>query len=133
MVPMMDYRPVDGQLAVATHGNGVFTTQVSDFKGTDSSGPEDEAFRVLEAYPNPFNEETTIRFEIPENGEVRINIYSLGGDRIATLLWAPQLAGENVVTWGGTNAGGAPLVNGIYPYTIEFQGEVRAGKLLLRR
>lgn len=133
VVPMMDYRPSDGKLAVATHGNGVFITQIADFKALERNSVRSTGFRVLAPYPNPFLEETTIPFEIPEDGEVRVNILSAKGDLITTVLWAPQFAGYNEVTWRGTNAVGTTLANGIYFYTIEYRNEVRAGRILLRR
>jgi len=133
VIPMLDYRLSDGRLAIATHGNGVFITQIPDFKAIDPGQPEEQGFEVFAAYPNPFDDKTTIRYEIPEDGEVRITIHSVKGDLITTILWAPQYAGYNEVTWTGTNVVGTTLSNGIYPYTIEYKGQIRSGKLLLRR
>ncbi|MBC6425597.1 MAG: T9SS type A sorting domain-containing protein [Ekhidna sp.] len=133
VIPMLDYRLSDGKLAIATHGNGIFTTQIPDFKAIDSDQSDRQGFKVFSAYPNPFNDKITIPFEIPEDGEVRINIHSIKGDLITTILWAPQYAGYNEVTWTGTNAAGTTLFNGIYLYTIEYNGQVRSGRVLLRR
>ena len=99
VVTMMDYRPSDGRLAVATHGNGVFTTTAEDFKSIQPT-QGDESFSLLPAYPNPFAESARIQYSIPEDGIVRVSIYTPKGVLIRNLLWAPQFAGENSVVWG---------------------------------
>lgn len=133
VVPMMDYRIADGKLAIATHGNGVFTSVIPNFKEVIPAETQEDAFRLSTPYPNPFSEETSIGFEIPEDGEVRVNIYSTKGEIIATILWAQQFAGYNEVTWQGNNAVGTTLANGIYLYTVEFGGELLSGRIILRR
>lgn len=133
VIPMMDYRPSDGKLAIATHGNGVFTAQIADFKEI-STEIESALFAEVKVYPNPFQETTEINFSIPEDGEVRIDIFSMKGEHISNLLWAPQFAGTNSpVTWDGRTSAGASLANGIYLYKIQYNGQSRTGKIILRR
>ncbi len=133
VVTMMDYRPLDGRLVIATHGNGVFTTSIPDFKQINSAEPEDESFQLIAAFPNPFLESTQLRYSIPEDGEVRIDILSSNGGLINTILWGPQFAGTNTVTWDGNNSSGTSLANGIYFYRIQYNGQSKSGRLLLRR
>ncbi|MEP1093701.1 MAG: FlgD immunoglobulin-like domain containing protein [Cyclobacteriaceae bacterium] len=131
VVTMMDYRPVDGRLAVATHGNGVFTATVDDFKSLALTR-DGESFTLQSAYPNPFNKSTRIQYSIPEDGIVRVSLYTRKGELIRNLLWAPQFAGENSIVWDGKNASGTFLANGIYLYTVEYEGGTKSGRLLLR-
>ena len=132
VVSMMDYRPLDGKLAIATHGNGVFTTTVNDFKQIEQvSAGED--FNLIAAYPNPFNVSTRIQYSIPESGTVKIDMYSLKGEYINNLIWAPQFAGVNTTVWDGTNASGSNVSNGIYLCRIEYNGTVKTGRLSLRK
>lgn len=132
VITMMDYRSSDGRLAIATHGNGVFTTTLSNFKTVDfrESGA---AFDINYGAPNPFSDKAIINYTIPEDGEVRIDVFSEKGQLINNLLWAPQYAGTNEVTWEGTNSSGTGLSNGIYFYRIQYDGQVKTGKLILRR
>ena len=132
VVTMLDYRPIDGRLAIATHGNGVFTTTVEDFKRLELRR-DGEDFNLIAAYPNPFNSTTKIRYVIPEDGTVRVNIYSAKGEFVNSILWAPQFAGENTVTWNGTNSSGTTLANGVYLYRVEYGTSVKTGRVLLRR
>jgi hypothetical protein len=132
VVTMMDYRPIDGRLAIATHGNGVFSSTISDFKRIEVP-QEDTDFRITKAFPNPFNESTRIEFTIPEAGNVRINLYTRQGELIKTLLWYHQFAGTNSIIWDGKNSTGTPVANGIYLYNVEYNGSIKGGKIALRR
>lgn len=133
VIPMMDYRPEDGRLAIATHGNGVFTTTIEDFRSVGLEEEGDSGFGISFASPNPFNEITKIQYTIPEAGTVRIDLLTLSGELVNNLLWAPQFAGSNEIVWDGTNASGVSLVNGVYLYRIQYAGQSRTGKLILRR
>ena len=130
VVPMMDYRPSDGRLAIATHGNGVFTSTIEDFKQIKTQeNTTGEPFRVISAFPNPFKNMVDIRYEIPKDGVVRIDIYSIQGKYIRNLLWAYQYAGPNSVTWDGTNASSFPVTNGTYMYRILYGNETKGGRI----
>lgn len=132
IVTMMDYRASDGRLAIATHGNGAFTTNIPGFKSIDP--PQIEAgLQIVRAAPNPFIDETRIRYSIPEDGTVRIDIYTIDGELINNILWGPQYAGTNEVSWDGTNTSGTGLANGIYLYRIQYEGESLGGRLVLNR
>ncbi|SNT35663.1 Por secretion system C-terminal sorting domain-containing protein [Ekhidna lutea] len=133
IIPMMDYRASDGRLVIATHGNGVFTAEITDFKPITVPTTEPESFQILTTYPNPFLDETSIQFTIPQDGEVRIDILSANGELVNTILWAQQYAGTNSVRWDGTTPSGTSLANGIYFYRIQYQGQSKSGRLLLRR
>lgn len=133
VIPMMDYRPIDGSLVIATHGNGVFTTNIQDFKRIDVIEDSELNFAIAFASPNPFNDETKIQYTIPESGTVKIDLYTLGGELINNLLWAPQFPGTNEITWNGTNASGVELTNGVYFYRIQYEDQALTGKLIFRR
>ncbi len=133
IVTMMDYRPGDGRLAIATHGNGIFTTSIPDFKPITLEEEENNSFELVAAYPNPFLQDTQIQYTLPEDGEVRVDILTSGGSMVNTILWGPQYAGTNTVTWDGNNAAGTSLSNGIYFYRVQYEGQTITGRLVLRR
>jgi len=63
VVDMIDVRQSDGYVVVGTHGNGVYSTYVTDVpSGLENTTEYPENFKLYPAYPNPYNASTTIRF-----------------------------------------------------------------------
>ena len=82
-------------------------------------------------YPNPFNPETTISFLVPEPASVKIDIYNVMGQQIATLLNSTVETGYHEVNWNGTNRSGKRVADGVYFYRMEADGYVQSRKMLL--
>jgi hypothetical protein len=70
-------------------------------------------------YPNPFNPMTTIAFELATPGQVRIDIYSLDGRRVRTLIDGPYTAGRHAEAWNGRDQAGRLVPSGTYLFTME--------------
>ena len=83
-------------------------------------------FEVLQNYPNPFNPSTTIKFSIPMDGVVKINVFNILGEKVAELLNNFLKAGRHRILF---NAGGSS--SGIYFYTVEVGNKKAAKKMLL--
>jgi photosystem II stability/assembly factor-like uncharacterized protein len=64
----------------------------------DDTHPPDR-FITLSNYPNPFNASTVIRYSLPEKSDVRIEIYNILGQKVATLLDGSREAGYHTVAW----------------------------------
>ncbi|NQV16729.1 T9SS type A sorting domain-containing protein, partial [bacterium] len=69
---------------------------------------------LLEAYPNPFNPTTTIKYELPERADVRLSIYDIQGHNIQNLVFETQQAGHYETQWDGTNNQGKQVSAGMY-------------------
>lgn len=82
-------------------------------------------------YPNPFNPQTTIRYAIPQAGPVRLAVYNLLGQQIATLVNAHQAIGNHQAVWNGQDDGGRPAPSGMYIYRIETADFAQARRMLL--
>ncbi|MBN2105525.1 S8 family serine peptidase [bacterium] len=73
------------------------------------------AYEMGANYPNPFNGQTVIPFQLPEAGRVTIQIYDLLGRRVAVLLDDRELnAGYHLVNWDGLNQAGMTVSSGVY-------------------
>ncbi len=68
--------------------------------------------------PNPFNARTTIRYALPENAAVEIEITNVLGNRVRTLIDGYQTAGHKSVVWDGLDDSKNPLPGGVYFYTV---------------
>lgn len=79
-----------------------------------------KTFAVHANYPNPFNPETTIRFDLPERMNVTVNVYNILGELVKTLVHNTQMpAGYHSISWNGTNHMGMSVASGIYLYHVE--------------
>jgi agmatine deiminase len=103
-----------------------FLAEVLDFFGVTSTGVASGggfALRLDQNLPNPFNPETTLSFETPERGNVRLSVYSAAGRRVATLVNSVLDAGPHTVTWRGTDDAGKPVASGVYFFRLTRGGQ----------
>ena len=90
-----------------------------------------EKFTIHQNYPNPFNPVTTLRYDLPENGNVNITIYDMLGRQVKTLINQNQDAGYRSVIWNATNNYGEPVSAGIYLYQIQAGEYMQTKKMVL--
>ena len=132
LVTMIRYFSGDGTIIAATHGNGMYESKVDDVWQT-SINHENEQFAFRDAYPNPFVNTTYIPFTLPKDGLVRARIYNSLGQHIKTLLWAEQFAGDNMISWDGTNETGTPVISGTYICRLEFEDQKIGNRIIYLR
>ncbi|HOT95621.1 MAG TPA: family 10 glycosylhydrolase [bacterium] len=85
-------------------------------------------FILEQNYPNPFNPVTSIRFELPQAGTVRLALYDLLGREVAVLAEGMYTAGRHEI-----HVDGRSLSSGTYLYRLSQGGHTLARKLLLLR
>ena len=90
-----------------------------------------DVFALHQNYPNPFNPVTTIRYDVPEQSNVRVEIYNVIGQKVAELVNRSHQPGFYAVNWDGTNMTGSLLGSGMYFYKIEADQFAAVKKLLL--
>ncbi len=69
-------------------------------------------------YPNPFNPTTVIRFALPQDGRVQIEVFNILGQKITTLVDDYLTAGYKETGWDGKDSGGTDVASGVYFYRI---------------
>jgi len=87
--------------------------------------------RLHAPYPNPFNPQTTVAFDLGEPGRVRLAVYDLTGRRVATLLDGSRGIGRHEVLWQGTDDTGRLVPSGTYHARLIAGGKTRTCKLTL--
>ena len=90
-------------------------------------------FVLQSNYPNPFNPTTTIRFGLPERSPVKLVIYNIAGQRVATLVNREMSAGYHQVQWNGKNRNGQQAASGVYIYRLTAGKQQFVKKMLLVR
>ncbi len=114
------------QVAFIVFGDTPAAKLVASFDDFDDELPE--TISLLQNYPNPFNPSTNIDFELNEDTQVRISVYNLLGQEVATLIDGFKSAGRHSVRFDASN-----LSTGIYIYRMEAAGNVFTKKMLLTK
>jgi len=91
-------------------------------------------FTLDQNYPNPFNPVTTIRFALPAEVTVSVEIYNILGQYITTLIDDVYFrAGSHEVTWDTRDAAGRIVPSGVYIYRIKAGDFIKAKKMTLMK
>ncbi|UCF62880.1 MAG: choice-of-anchor D domain-containing protein [bacterium] len=91
-------------------------------------------FKLYPNYPNPFNPNTTIKFQLPQNTSVTIKVYNLLGQLVQTLMEEnPMEAGYYSIEWNGRNSSDQGVSSGIYFLQIKTQADYKVIKMILQR
>jgi hypothetical protein len=88
-------------------------------------GPAAGSVLALRAVPNPFNPRTTIRFDLPAAGSVRLAVYDVAGRLVRVLVEGERPAGSCEAVWDGRDAGGRGLAAGSYFARLEAGGRLQ--------
>lgn len=85
------------------------------------------------AYPNPFNPNTTISFDLVENSFVNIEIFNIKGQKIKTLLNDNVNAGRHRVIWNGTDDNYKKVSSGVYFYKMQAGDHSQLKKMVMMK
>jgi len=129
VIDMIDVRQSDGFVVVGTHGNGVYSTHITQHPSAVEEEEESRriaSFALHPAYPNPFNVTTNIRFNLPRQGVARLTVYNVLGQEVATLVDGHLLAGEHRVQWIADK-----VASGTYLVRLSFEDYSKTQKVVL--
>jgi hypothetical protein len=84
-------------------------------------------------YPNPFNPETAIFFNLQQPQNVKIDIFNTQGKKVKTLANSNFSAGEHQVIWNGTNQNGSNVASGVYFYKMQAGKYTSTKKMILMK
>lgn len=105
-------------------------TYMGALSAVDDNSITVDRFELKGNYPNPFNPTTKIRFTNDRNSNVKVTVYALTGEKVATIMNKPVNAGAYDVSWNGRNTNGKIVPTGMYLYDIESDGRRLQGKML---
>lgn len=90
-------------------------------------------FNLIGNYPNPFNPNTTIVFNLPVRENVTVTIYNQLGEVVNEIVNNELPAGENKIVWNGLNGSNNTVSSGIYLYKISSNSKSLYGKMILQK
>jgi predicted phosphodiesterase len=82
-------------------------------------------------YPNPFDQTTTIHFTMPKAGKIKIDIYTISGQKVTNLVNGFVEEGEHSVVFNPAQSG--VNLSGIYFYKIEVDGFTKSKKMMFTK
>lgn len=113
-------------------GQEFFMDNICAYIFSQQQGVEDHDFErnvSIYSYPNPFSNQTSISFEIPEPSYVTIIIFDLMGKEVNMIANDKFLSGQYAVVWNGENYSGNRVEEGIYIYQVRLNRKIYTGKL----
>ena len=117
-----------GAVAQATtDGTGYFSLPLAGLPGLALP----TRFELGANYPNPFNPATIIPYQLAASSPVRLEVFNLLGQRIATLVEGEQPAGSHTARWQATDAAGRAVGAGVYLYRLTVGEAHQTGRMVL--
>ena len=119
-----------GTGAIANYNGPALTAQITVTADRENA--------LLANFPNPFNPETWIPYQLAKPTEVAITIYAVDGQVVRTLTLGHQPTGvyqtrSRAAYWDGRNAFGEPVASGVYFYTLTAGDFTATRKMLIRK
>ena len=114
--------------------NDIYAGRVQFSGATDDGLPESPSATYLsQNYPNPFNPATTIRFNLPQAAHVRLRVFTIKGELVATLIDRNMTEGFKKVLWAGTDSRNQAVSTGVYFYQFVAGNFTQTRKMVLLR
>ncbi len=96
--------------------------------GVESGRELPREFQLFQNYPNPFNPSTTITYALPRGTYIRLDVFNVLGEKIATLVDGQEGAGIHAVTFAAGSVG-----SGVYFYRMIVDGHIIEKKMMLTK
>jgi len=112
--------------AVLQNGFILEVTPTVDTSVDDSDYGKPKSVQLHQNYPNPFNPTTQIQYTLPETAEVRLEVFNMAGQRVATLVNGQMQAGVHTASFNAAN-----LDSGVYIYRLSAGNFVQTRKMVL--
>ena len=90
-----------------------------------------QGFALGQNYPNPFNPSTVIPYQLPTAASVRLEVFNVLGQRVATLVDGEQAAGAHTAVWTATDEAGKSVSAGVYIYRLAVGDALATGRMVL--
>ncbi|MYB68937.1 MAG: T9SS type A sorting domain-containing protein, partial [Gemmatimonadetes bacterium] len=112
---------------VTTDANGHFALPLASLDGQALP----QGFALGQNYPNPFNPSTVIPYQLPTAAHVRLEVFNVLGQHLATLVDGERPAGVHTAVWDATDAAGQAVAAGVYIYRLHSAGMELTRRMVL--
>lgn len=112
--------------AVIPAGHIPLSTPNVMYRPDDGLAETPSKFVLSQNYPNPFNARTVIEYALPEPAHVRLEVYNMQGQKVATLVDESQEAGPRAVEWNASD-----VTSGMYFYRLQTGDVSQTNRMIL--
>jgi hypothetical protein len=129
------YNPIHGLLETSsfTFSSAPENLIVASSMGESLQVSVVSEYALMSSYPNPFNPQTTISYEISSSSNTDLAVYNMLGQQIVSLVSGYVEAGDYKAVWNGVDANGNEVASGIYMLKLSTQNQVISNKITLLR
>ena len=129
-VRLFDLTDLRRSVGTTTDETGHFALPLQAFS-VDRGTALPTSFALGQNYPNPFNPSTIIPYQIPASTHVRLEVFNMLGQHLATLVDAERSAGAHTAQWDGTDVAGRAVGAGVYIYRLSSSGMTESRRMVL--
>ena len=129
-VRLFDLTDLRRSVGTTTDEAGHFALRLQALS-TDRRTALPQGFALGQNYPNPFNPSTIIPYQIPTTTHVRLEVFNLLGQRLATLVDGERPAGAHTAQWDATDATGRAVGAGVFIYRLTGGGHTVSRRMVL--
>jgi hypothetical protein len=125
-------RNLAGEIVWSSSVNGFYVPLNACVKNTDNRGTPAN-FILFQNHPNPFNNETSIRYQLSENAVINLKIYDITGKIVKEFIQGEQSIGLHQIEWNGMDKNLFPVASGIYYCSLEIQDSHEQKYLIVKK
>ncbi len=108
-----------------------FGEPLTGVAGKPETGNRITEFRLSQNAPNPFAKVTTISYQLPRAGQIKLNIYNIAGQLVKTLVTGEQPAGSYTLRWDRKDNNNKQVSAGVYIYRLSTGNNTQSRKMLV--
>ena len=133
-IPAVNEVDVDGQARIAGSRVDAGTDEVNTTSSAEFGRHLlPEGFQMYPAFPNPFNPQTIINYQLPIINYVELDVINVRGQKEAVLVAGVQTAGKHKAKWDGKNSNGQRCPSGLYFARLKQGAQIQTIKLILMK
>ena len=126
--------PIDEFLVCNYYYNGNGNLQfyhISSLVSVQENSSILELGNLYQNFPNPFNPTTSIAFNLLQNGDVKIDVFDIKGQKIINLTDREYSKGYHKLIWNGNNSNNESVSSGVYFYKFTCMDQIITKKMIL--
>jgi len=113
-----------------TNEVGFYHLEIATITDVEKIEELPNSFELSQNYPNPFSNNTNISFTTEKEGNVKLEVFNVIGQKVITLFDNYISPTKFIVNWNGKNFNGKKVANGMYVYRLTFGDQIISKKML---